>query len=220
MEDVAVNLNIYARNVETISGGNTTIYIKNAPANSSFSSGTKVNEDIRLFLEDLVNLTFTPPLHSAKTFILSIMAIVQHADGRAASRSASLPVKVLPVADTPVVSTNDPCITPNSTFVNLQISTALKDQDGSEILSINITNIPSSYNLSQSTKITEDDLFVVDPFKANDLIIYSEKQLNPFNVTIVVAAKEKVNGNISAAYKHLDIKFCKGNKFFQEIKLF
>ena len=209
-EDTSVRLQIYVRNIQSGKSGNLTILIKNAPKKSTFSAGKKVNNDVIVFPKDLVNLTFTPPPNVGQTFNLSILVMLRQTDGRTTSRSAVLPVRVTPVADKPFVTVNQTCIEKGSKSVKLEIFAALMDEDGSEVLTMNITSVPSGYKISHSMKSVKADIFVVDTSRINDLQIYSDNSLKPFNVTAVVAAQEKVDGNMVFVKKSLGFQFCKG----------
>ena len=205
-----MKLEIYVRDVQEKKVGNITVLIKDFPIGSSFSRGISANNTISLTSEDLLNLTFTPSLNNAQNVTLSIVAMLLHDDGRTASRSTVLPVKVFAVADKPFIASNKTCIEPEGKDVKIDIFAALTDKDDSELLSINITNVPSSYNVSHSTKIVDKNVFVVNTSRISDLRIYYDEILKPFNITVFVASQERPGGHTSLTKEDLGFDFCKG----------
>ncbi len=144
-EDTAIPLNIDVTAADE--GEVLSITISGIPEGASLSVGT-VNEDgtVTLTPEQLVNLTITPPADSNVDMELSI-EITSTEGGEAVSVTKNMTVEVIGVADAPSLSASD-ATGDEGTPIALDISSALTDQDGSESLSITISNVPAGAVLS------------------------------------------------------------------------
>jgi Ca2+-binding RTX toxin-like protein len=96
----------------------------------------------------LPGLTITPPANSDADFALTVTATSQEgASGPTTSTTAILNVTVNPVADAPTLTVSDAAGN-EDTAIPLAVSPALTDTDGSEHLSVTISDIPSGATLS------------------------------------------------------------------------
>ncbi|WP_421878123.1 beta strand repeat-containing protein [Pacificispira sp.] len=149
-EDSAIALDI---DVSGVNAGDTaSVTISGIPAGAELSAGT-VNEDgsVTLAVDQLEGLTITPASNSDADFTLTVAVTTTDADsGDTATVTETLAVTVDAVADTPSL-TVDAASGSEDSAIALDITSALLDQDGSETLSITITDIPDGATLSAGT---------------------------------------------------------------------
>ncbi|MDQ0537419.1 hypothetical protein QO018_006323, partial [Azospirillum picis] len=129
---------------ETITG----LRISGLPAGATLNHGTSLgNGTYALTSADLVGLTMTPPANYAGTLSLTVTATAKDGTATPASASGSLAVTVKPVADVPLLTVSD-CSGHQGHDVTLTIGAALRDTDGSEVLSVTIAGLPAGASLS------------------------------------------------------------------------
>ena len=159
-EDSAIGLSISAAGVNGVAVDSVTI--TGVPSGATLSAGT-VNADgsVTLTPAQLSGLTITPPADYSGSFDLNVTATA--ADGSTASGVAT--VGVNPVADAPTLSASTQG-GDEDTAIALNIATAETDVDGSEVLSMVISGVPSGATLSAGTK-NADGTWSLDP--ATDL---------------------------------------------------
>ncbi|MEX2312125.1 MAG: hypothetical protein WD624_06655, partial [Rhodospirillales bacterium] len=118
------------------------ITISGVPAGATLSAGT-ANPDGTWSLStgDLDGLKITPPENNNANFNLSVTVTSMDGDDLAETTQA-LSVSVTAVADKPTLDVPAQVAVEGSVPVDLNIHGALNDLDGSESLSINISNIP------------------------------------------------------------------------------
>ncbi|MCR4378250.1 MAG: cadherin-like domain-containing protein, partial [Rhodospirillales bacterium] len=127
------------------------VSISGVPAGATLSAGTfdAATGAWTLAPSDLAGLTITPPADYAGSFDLTVTAI--STEGTAtATKTASLHVDVTPVADAPSLVVN-PSAGLEDTPIDLNISTAETDVDGSEVLFVTIGGLPAGASLSAGT---------------------------------------------------------------------
>ncbi len=114
---------------------------ENIAGNSSLSAGTEnAAGSWTLTAEQLTGLTVTPPTNSDVDFQLSVTATTTEADGGdTATTTGTIDVSVAAVADVPTLVVNDVSTSINQP-IPLEIFASLVDLDGSEFLSIIISN--------------------------------------------------------------------------------
>jgi len=146
-EDNAIPLVINAALSDTDGSETLSVVISGVPNGGMLSAGTNNgNGSWTLTPAQLSNLTFTPPLHASGDFQLTVTAISSES-GTTASSSATLAVDVTGTAHEPNLSVQ--AATGNEdTAIDLTISASLAVNDGSEVLSIVIGNVPNGATLS------------------------------------------------------------------------
>ncbi len=157
-EDSPVPLNIAA--ILTDADETLSVTVSGVPDGVTLSAGIK-NEDGSWSLEpgDLAGLTMTTPENFSGEFPISVTATSTTDDGTFATQSGTLNVAVRGVADTPDLnlvdlSANEGDLIP----LNVGIGAGLVDTDGSETLSITISNLPEGAQLfSGVTDLTNPD---------------------------------------------------------------
>ena len=148
LEDNAIPLDIAA--ALTDAGESLSISIAGLPEGAALSAGTDNGDGTWTLTGDqLSGLTVTPPADSNEDFNLTVTAT--STDGTStASTAAILAVAVTGVADIPSVAVSDVSGSVGDTLA-LDISAALSDLDGSEVLSVTIGGLPEGSVLSAGT---------------------------------------------------------------------
>jgi len=195
LEDNAIALDISASLTdpeETLS-----MTISGVPQGASLSLGTDQGNGVWSLTEtdlaNIENLTITPPLHSDVDFDLTVTAISQDGDDTATTTD-TLHVDVGAVADTPAVSAGDGDGDVGQT-IPLDISSALVDQDGSETLSITISDVPSGASLSAGTD-NQDGTWTLELADLTGLNINLPADASDdFDLTVTATATEADGGD-------------------------
>ena len=147
-EDTAISLNIAASLNDTDGSEHLSIIVSGVPAGAMLSSGINTgNGTWSLKTGELAGLTMNPPHDFAGVIALQVTAISTESNGTTASVSAPLSVNITPVADTPVLSVTA-ATGREDTGIPLSINAILGDTDGSEVLSIKISGVPTGASLS------------------------------------------------------------------------
>ncbi|WP_434623080.1 tandem-95 repeat protein [Azospirillum sp. B2RO_4] len=153
-EDTAIALNIAAALTDTGGTEVLTVTLSGIPDGAVLrdASGavlTVVNGSIVLTSSQIPGLTLTPPPDSGDSFSLTVTATSTDGSATPNSVTATLPVTVNPVSDTPTLSVA--AVTgAEDTAIPLTISPALTDTDGSETLSVTIGGIPDGAVLTNA----------------------------------------------------------------------
>ena len=111
---------------------------------------------ITLTPEQLPDLHIQAPPDSNIDFVLSVTATSTTEFGDIAEVTAPMPVQITGIADDPDLATTD-VVGEAETAIPLTINTNLTDTDGSETLSVNISNVPDGAFLAvNGTQLTPD----------------------------------------------------------------
>lgn len=152
--DTSISLDITSALTDVDNSETLSITVADLPNGVVLSAGTQ-NADGTWTLEpgDLNGLTMTAPEDFSGDFNLSISATSTEADGDTAVSSATLPVSIVGVADSPDVSVADVTGTEDNSLA-LDLSTATTDSDGSETITQTvITGVPDGFTLSVGTDL-------------------------------------------------------------------
>ncbi len=164
-EDSPITLSISALLADLDTSETLSITISGVPAGAFLSAGINQGNGTWLLTStDLVNLQITPPANSDVDFTLVVTATATDSNGTTSSIIDNLPVTVMAVADIPTVTTGNTAGAKN-TAVNVNISGALTDTDGSESITYLISGVPDGFsfnhglnNGNNSWTFTENDL--------------------------------------------------------------
>ncbi|MEM7468045.1 MAG: hypothetical protein AAF387_14315, partial [Pseudomonadota bacterium] len=205
-EDQVISLDLSAALVDTDGSEQMTVYISGLPSGASLSHGENLDGSTwQVNAADLPALQLTPPANYSGDLELKITVLTaEQSNQSAAMAEQSFTVSIDPSADAPVLS-----ITPASGFedsagINLNIASVLTDLDGSESLSIQISDIPNGVTLNQgidlgngSWQLSENDLDNLQLIPPADL----SGQL-PITVT---ATATETNGDTKSVSEALNV---------------
>ncbi len=169
-EDAAISLNIAASLTDTDGSETLSVVIANVPEGATLSSGVE-NEDgtWTVSSDDLEGLTITPARDFSGDIDLTVTAISNEVAGGSARVSETLTVRVTGVADAPVLSVNDSAGSEDNA-IELSLQAQLSDMDGSETLSLVISNVPDGAVLSAGND-NEDGSWSLTPAELDGLTL-------------------------------------------------
>ncbi len=149
LEDNAVPLAINATLLDMDGSETLSVTISGLPAGSALSAGSNAGGVWTLTPSQLTGLTLIPPANWSGSFNLSVSA-TSHEGATTASASLNLPVTVSGVADAPWLNVH--AVSGNEDMpISLGITAGLADADGSETLSVIVSDVPSGASLSAGT---------------------------------------------------------------------
>ncbi|MBO6949191.1 MAG: tandem-95 repeat protein, partial [Rhodospirillales bacterium] len=145
-EDQPIALNITAVSTDADGSESVSITISDIPDGAVLKDGagneiTISEGSATLTPDQLTGLTITPPENSDADFTLDVSVTTTDGDDTA-TVSGELDVSVAADADAPTLDLTEMATGDEDTAISLDISSALTDTDGSESLSITISDIP------------------------------------------------------------------------------
>lgn len=160
VEDEPLALNITAGLNDTDGAETLSIQITGVPEGFWFSNasgqpvGTSGGSGTWTFTPaDIPTLHLQRPEHFSGSLNLTVVATAREVTGATASVSSPLPVFIEAVADTPEL--NAALATDyEDTWIALDVSSALVDRDGSEQLTVYITDVPPGASFNQGSEVT------------------------------------------------------------------
>ena len=189
-EETAIALSISVTDVE--SNDTASVTISDIPAGATLSAGT-VNPDgsVTLTPAELTGLTITPPADSSDDFTLSVAVTTTDTEsGDTATVNDTLAVSVTGDADTPTLTVNARHRGTEDTAIALDITSALTDIDGSETLTVTVSDIPTGATLSAGT-VNPDGSVTLTPAQLNGLTITpATDSTADFTLTVAATATE------------------------------
>ena len=205
-EDTAIPLTISAGLVDTDGSEILSITIAGVPQGTSLSSGADNGDGSwTLTAAQLVGLTLTPTTHSDTDFILTVTATAtEAANGDAASTVDSINVTVNAIADAPTLTIQDTGGDEDTT-IPLNISAALVDADGSEILSVTIAGVPQDASLSSGAD-NGDGSWTLTPAQLAGLTLTPPVHSDAdFILTVTATATEAANGDSASTVDSINV---------------
>ncbi len=151
-EDMPIALSITPALTDTDGSEALSVTISNIPTGATLSNTahdtlTISSGSITLTPDQLEGLAITPPNNSDVDFTLTVTATATDGTATPATTVDTISVTVNPVSDAPTL-TVDPATGDEDMPIALSIIPALTDTDGSETLSVTISNIPTGATLS------------------------------------------------------------------------
>jgi hypothetical protein len=200
-EDTAIALHINA-SLLVNDGSVLSVVIGNVPNGAMLSAGIDNHNGTWTLTEaQLTNLTITPPHNSDAAINLSVSAIDSN-NGHSAITNDPLHVTVEGVADTPNLSVTAASGN-EDTPIALNISAALTDTDGSETLSLVISNVPNGAILSAGIN-NHDGTWSLTPAQLTGLTITPPEHFSG-TIGLSVAAIASENNNSATATAPLNV---------------
>ncbi len=197
-EDTAIALNIQSALIDTDGSETLAIEIANLPAGASLNRGIQQSDGTWLLTrEQLTGLTVTPPANSDQNFNLAITAYSREGtNGPVAQRSATLPVTVNAVADTPTLVVQS-AQGNEDTAIALNIQSALIDTDGSETLAIEIANLPAGASLNRGVQQSDGSWLLTREQLTGLTVTPPANSDQNFNLAITAYSREGTNGPVA-----------------------
>jgi len=147
-EDEWAALDLRAALTDTDGSETLAVTIIGVPADARLSHGSRASDGSwKVLPEELADLAILPPENFSGTINLTLRATSLSQNGSTAVVDSPFRVHVDAVADTPVVAVHD-AATHEDRPIALDLSAALTDTDGSEVLSVVIEGLPAGSRLS------------------------------------------------------------------------
>lgn len=197
-EDTTVSFGFSAALVDTDGSETLTVAVSNVPVGMELSDGTNsvvsTGVPIDVTSWNWANLTLTPFANSDADFDLVITATATESDGNSAATSATVSILVNAVADAPTLSVPAAVTTAEDTAVNIPITGALIDTDGSESLSFSVSGAPSGAILSDggaNTVVSTGDPIDVTGWNLSNLTVTPPANSDSeFTLTVTATSTE------------------------------
>jgi len=196
-EDNPIVLNLEAALTDT-EGETLSITISDIPDGAVLTSGgvtlEVVNGQITFSEADinggiLTDLHIQAPANSSDDFILAVSATSTTADGDIAEVDLPLPVQITGMADDANLNPDD-VLGDAGVAIPLTINTGLNDTDGSETLSVTITNIPEGAVLSAGTVNTDGSVTLTAAELEGLTITTTDAQIDNFTLFVSATTTE------------------------------
>jgi len=193
-EDEAIALNLSAALTDTDGSETLAISIFGVPAGATLSHGSRqADGSWSIDPADLPHLTITPPHNFSGPIDLRVQATSRELTGQTATTEASLKVHVQAVADTPSLYVADSAGREDSA-IPINVSAALTDTDGSEVLSVAIFGVPAGATLSHGTR-QPDGSWQVGPADLPHLTITPPRDFSgPIDLRVRATSRELTGG--------------------------
>ena len=212
-EDNPVTLNISA---QTFYGGTNastelTIRIINFPIGSTFNKGTFNRQIWILNSTDFGEVELYLPQHSSGRFNITAEALYARSNY---TRMGTVYFSVQAVADTPTLNViHDFCI--QSRNFSFSINSTLVDSDGSEMLLITVSGLPSGTHLSAGRVDTKGD-YTLEPAALNRSIVATipHTPLDAITVGFTAITTEKSSNSMASAHTTISLSRCKEGKSY------
>jgi hypothetical protein len=171
-------------------------HVAGLPVGATLSAGTRGADGTwTLTPEQAASVSLTPPPNWSGSIALTVTAVSREAaNGDEASRSATLPVTVTPVADAPLLSVS-PAAGAEDAVIRLPIAAALADTDGSErIVGFEVAGLPSGMTLSAGTRAA-DGTWALTPEQAAGVTLMPPRDWSGrFDLTVTAISREEAGG--------------------------
>lgn len=152
-EDTAVSLTISGALTDTDGSETLSFRIENVPSGATLNNGVDAGGGVwNLAAADVTGLQLTPKLHDDSDFTLNVFSVATEGanSDTADSVVSTIDVTVTAVVDTPNFAVND--MSGNEDIaITVGLTTSLVDTDGSEVLTAQITNVPTGATFNNGT---------------------------------------------------------------------
>jgi hypothetical protein len=205
-EDQPIGLDLSAALIDTDNSEVLSVVIEGLPKGAHLSAGTDNGDGSwTLSPSELAGLKITPPAYWSGTMALTLVALSREiSNGSTETTRVPFKVEVEAFADAPQIIAHD-VKGLEDTPIALDLSAALKDQDGSELLSVTILGVPAEASLSHGTR-QADGSWSVSPSDLSSLKLTPQKDFSgSLNLRIEATSKES-NGDTETSTAHFRVQ--------------
>ncbi|MBO1907015.1 hypothetical protein KHP60_21120 [Microvirga sp. 3-52] len=194
-EDKSIGLSLSAALTDTDGSEVLSVSIIGVPAGASLSHGSRAADGSwQVDPDDLADLSILPPENYSGTIDLTLRATSLSPNGVTATTDSPFKVHVEAIADTPDVSVHD-AATKEDQPIALNLSSALIDTDGSEVLSLVVEGLPAGSRLSAGID-NGDGTWTLAPTQLSGLTLTPPADWSgSMALTLVAQARETSNGS-------------------------
>ncbi|CCH48890.1 Ig-like domain-containing protein [Pseudodesulfovibrio piezophilus] len=193
-EDQNMPFDISGSLTDTDGSETLTYVVSDIPDGFSLTAGTDNGDGTwTLTSDEASGLELVPPADFSGDVDLTVTAITTESDGSTASSTSSVSGSFTPVADAPDVTVSDATGSEDGSIA-LDISAALTDTDGSETISVVVSNIPDGSTLSSGTD-NGDGTWTLTAEELTDLTITPPEHFSGSLNLTVAATSTDANGD-------------------------
>jgi type IV pilus assembly protein PilY1 len=152
-EDTAISLAIAGALVDTDGSETLSFRVSNVPTGAVLNNGVDGGGGVWTLTEaQATGLTITPKLHDDSDFTVTVAAIAtEGANSDAAQTTDTITITVTAVVDTPNFAVTATASGSEDVPTTLVVTSSLVDTDGSEVLTFQITGVPTGATLNNGT---------------------------------------------------------------------
>ena len=201
---VTIYLSAYSVDGSTETSNGLTIRITTFPSGSTFNRGHLSDEFWVLNHNNFGEIQLQLPEHSSGTYEITAEALYA---GTSRTRVGTVQFMVQAIADAPSLDvTHSSCIESGS--VSFMISSSLVDSDGSEMLLVTVTNLPTGSQLSAGS-INGGD-YILDPANLRGSItaIIPPSLLGNISIVFIATAIEVLNNSTASTNTTVSLSKC------------
>ncbi len=199
-EDDLIFLNLSSK-LQDLDGSETLkLQIKGLPDNIQLNTGEKKGDIWIVDEKDIKKLAFIAPENFSGTLNLQIKSISEDKGISRTEVSKTLSININEVIEQPILKVQNSFIKDNQ--ASIYIDTSLVDNDGSETLSLLISNLPSGSSLNKGV-LNKDGSYTLKKEDLEDLII--KDILNNDNLCLNIKAISSANGNKEEVEKKINL---------------
>ena len=203
---ITVYLSAHIPNSHNVNSSGLTIRITDYPPGSTFSKGVYSGQFWTLASTDFGEFQLSLSPHLSGNFEVTAEAL--SADSQSA-RMGTAQFTVQPVADTPVISIvhRDRCIEPG--HFSFTIASSLVDVDGSEVLAVSVSGLPTGSQLSTG-RVTEQGDYILDSLEPLTIITATVPSTidEEVNINLTATATERMTQSAASVYVSISISKC------------
>ena len=201
-EDTFVNLTVSVQETDKLSHYTYAI-VKGVPEQGFLNVGYEDGDGWIVSYDHIPNMAIHPPPNDDEDISLTIIAITVRASEQA-SRQVILPVNIEAVADAPDLKVSPSYFDMQQRNVSLNISVEAIDSDGSENITLIISDVPD--NMKVLPAIDDGSgTFTVSLSDLPYLTISSSYQLTPANITVSATSIESSSGDMATVTALLEM---------------
>ena len=203
---ITVYLSAHIPNSQSDNSSGLTIRITDYPSGSNFSKGVHDGQFWTFTSLDFGELQLFLPQHLSGNFEIAFQAL--SADSQI-GRMGIAQFTVQPIADTPDISIvhRDRCI--ESGHFSFTIASSLVDVDGSEVLTVSVSGLPSGSQLSTG-RVTKEGDYILDSLEPLTVITATVPFMfdEEININLTATATERMTLSAASAYVSISLNKC------------
>lgn len=200
-EDTAISLSIAGALVDADGSEILGFSVSNVPTGAALNNGVDGGGGVWTLTEaQATGLTITPKLHDDSEFTLTVAAIAtEGANGDTALTTDTIDITVTAVVDTPNFAVTATATSSEDVPATLVITSSLVDTDGSEVLTFQITGVPTGATLNNGTDAGGGVWTLVEADISGLTVTNNLHDDSDFSVSVVATATDNDASTITLA---------------------
>ena len=195
------------RTADTNPDSETVVLVRNVPPGATLNHGDLIGEEWYVPLELLPELALIPPPEFDGSINLLFIATTTSPTGNA-TREVALPLTIQAVADPVTVEVEPPCYTSDETRLPLKVNLISSDLDGSENVTMIISNVPENVTIFPADALGNGQYFVQGENVKLLEILPSVVPFPALSLSMTVRSTEVSNGDTWEQTMQVEIGQC------------